>query len=237
MQLGGGRTLHPHLLLGDGGAEAGGVPGDEEGGDAAGAVDTGAGQDRVEVGDAAVRDPRLGTGDDPVLTVPYGLGAQRGGIGARGGLREAVGAQQAASEHRREVFGLLVLGAVAGDRVAGEGMDADAEPDGEPGGAELFECLEVDLVRLVPAAVGGVVGQAQESGLGEQGEDVARETARVLLLCGPRHDLPLGDVADERDELPGLVGGQTAFHQLRGTVGHDGALLPVGRCGGHARGV
>lgn len=135
------------------------------------------------------------------------------------------------------MFRLLLLGAVSGEGVTGERVDTDTETDGEPGGREFFENLEVDLVRLVSAAVGGVVRQTEESGLGEQGEDFAREPAGVLLLRRPWRDLPLDDVADQRDKLPGLLGGQTTLHQLRGTVGHDGALLPVGRCGGRARGV
>lgn len=141
VELGGGRALHPHLLLGGGGFEPFGVAGHQERGDPAGALDSGAGQDRVEVGHAAVGDPRLGAGDDPVVAVPYGLRTERGGIGARGGLGETVGAQQAPSQHRREVLGPLLLGAVTGDRVAGEGVDADSEADGEPGGRELFEDL------------------------------------------------------------------------------------------------
>ena len=116
-------------------------------------------------------------------------------------------------------------------------MHADAEADGEPGRGELFEDLEVDLVRLVAAAVLGVVRQAEQSGLGEQGEDLAREVAGVLLLGRLGRDLALGDVADERDQIPGLLRGQLAVHRLRGAVGHGDALLPVGHCGERATGV
>ncbi len=133
--------------------------------------------------------------------------------------------------------GALIVGAETGEGVAGQGVDADAESDGEPGGGQFLQDLEVDLVGLVAAAVGGTVREAQESGLGQEGEHLAREDARFLLLGRPGSDLLRHDVADELDELPGLLGGQTAFHRLRGTVGHDGALLPVGRCDGRALGV
>lgn len=116
-------------------------------------------------------------------------------------------------------------------------MDADTETDGEPGGGKLLRDLEIDLVRLVTAAVGGAVRQSEQPRFGEQGEDGTREESRFLLLGRPWGDLLRHDVAYELDELPGLLGGQTAFHRLLGTVGHDGALLPVGRVGGRARGV
>lgn len=114
-------------------------------------------------------------------------------------------------------------------------MDADAEGDGEAGGGKLFEHLEVDLVRLVPTAVGGVVREAEQARLGEQGEEFAWEVARFLLLGRFGDDLPLGDVAYEGDEVLGLLGGQLTFHRVRGAVGHGGALLFVGHYGGRAR--
>ena len=57
-------------------------------------------------------------------------------------------------------------------------------------------------------AVLGVVGQAEQAGLGQQGEQLAREAAGFLLLGGPGGDLALRDVADEREQVPGLVRGQ-----------------------------
>ncbi|CAM5638611.1 hypothetical protein SALBM217S_02227 [Streptomyces griseoloalbus] len=87
-------------------------------------------------------------------------------------------------------------------------MHADAEGDGEAGPGELLQDLEVDLVRLVAAAVLGVVRQAEQAGLGQQGEQLPGEAARFLLLGGPGGDLALCDVADEREQVPGLVRGQ-----------------------------
>lgn len=141
---------------------------------------------------------------------------------------EAVGTEHAAAEHRGQVPDLLLLGAVGGERVGGQGVHADAEADGEAGRGELFEDLEVDLVGLVAAAVLGVVRQAEQAGAREQGEQLAREATGVLLLGRLRDDLLLPDVADERDQVPGLLRGQLPVHRLRGAVGHGGALLPVG---------
>lgn len=99
-------------------------------------------------------------------------------------------------------------------------MHAGAEAHGEAGRGEFLEDLEVDLVRLVTAAVLDVVGQAEQSRFREQGEDLAREESGVLLLGRLRGDLALRDVADERDQIPGLVRGQLTVHRLRGAVGH-----------------
>ncbi len=80
-------------------------------------------------------------------------------------------------------------------------MHAGAEPHGETCGGEFLEDLEVDLVRLAPAAVLLGVGQAQESRLGEQPEGLAGEDARGLLLRGDGLDLPLHQVADEAQQV------------------------------------
>ena len=175
----------------------------------AGALLAGAGHDGVEVGDAAVGDPGLGAGDHPVVAVPDRPGAQGGGVGAGGGLGEAVRAEQSAAEHRGQVLGLLLLGAVGGERVAGEGVHADAEADGEAGGGELLEDLEVDLVRLVAAAVfasrraGRAVRTRESRVKTSRGKCPASSSSAA---CGAISRC--GDVADERDQIPGLLRGQ-----------------------------
>lgn len=105
-------------------------------------------------------------------------------------------------------------------------MHADAEADGQPGRRELFQHLEVDLVRLIAAAELTVVGEAEQPRVGQQGEDLAGEAAYVLLFGGPGADLPLRDLSYEREQIAGLFGGQLTFHRLRGAVVHGGALLP-----------
>lgn len=64
--------------------------------------------------------------------------------------------------------------------MAGQGVDADAEADRETGRGELFEYLEVDLVRLVAAAVFGVVREAEQSRFGEEGEGLPGEVPRLF---------------------------------------------------------
>ncbi|BBJ39438.1 hypothetical protein SSPO_021560 [Streptomyces antimycoticus] len=143
------------------------------------------------------------------------------------------------------MLGQLLLAAVAGEGVAGQGVDADAEADGQPGRRELLQNLQIDLVRLVAAAELLGLDQPQQPGLGQQGEQLAGEVPGGLLLGGPGLDLPFDQLADERNQVAGLLGGQLAFHRLRAVVGHGGALLsPVQAlrrrapgCGGAAGGA
>lgn len=108
-------------------------------------------------------------------------------------------------------------------------MYRDADTHCHPRRRNLFQGLQIDLVRLVGAAVFGGVGQTEQAGPGEQGEDLSREVPGAFLLGRVRGDLVLRDVADERDQVPGLLRGQLPVHRLRGAVGHGDALLPVGR--------
>ena len=116
-------------------------------------------------------------------------------------------------------------------------MHADAEPHGQPGGGELFEHLEIDLVRLVPATVSGVVGEAEQTGLGQQTKKFAREASGLLLPGRVGGDLTLDDLAYEGEEILRLLGGQLTVHRLLGAIGHGGALLPVWALRRHTQGV
>ncbi len=172
-------------------------------------------------------DPGLGAVDHPTVALPDGLGAQGGGVRTGGRLGEAVRPEQAAAQHGGQVLDLLLLGAVGGEGVGRERVDADAQADGEPGRGQLLQDLEIDLVGLVAAAVLGRVRQAQQAGFGEQTEDLTRETSRVLLLRGPGRYLALGDLPDEGEQIPRLFRRQLTLHRLRVAVGHGVGLLPV----------
>jgi len=225
-------ALQAHLLLRRCRGQALGVAGHQERGDAPRPVRPGARHDRVEVGDAAVGDPRLGAREHPVVAVADRLGAQGGGVRAGRGFGQGVGAEPVAAEHGGQMLGPLLLGAVGGERVGGQGVHAQAQADGQAGRGQFLQDLQIDLVRLVPAAVLRVVGQAEQARAGQEAEHLTGETAGVLLLGRLRGDLVPGDVTHERDQLPGLVRGQLPVHRLRGAVGHGDALLPVGHSGG-----
>ena len=127
--------------------QAGCVGRDQEAGDPVAAL-AGAGHHLVEVGVAAVRGPRLGAVDHPLVAVAPGGGAHRGRVGAGVRLGEAVGAEQLAAEHVGQPALPLLLGAAGGQAVAGQRVHRDADADAGPDGADLLEHLEVDLVGL-----------------------------------------------------------------------------------------
>ena len=105
-----------------------------------------------------------------------------------------------------------------------ETPDADAHP----GAGDLLQRLQVDLVRLLAAAELLGVRQRQQPGLAEQPEDVARERARRLVGGRPRCQPLGGDLAGQREQVAGLLGGQQTFD------GHAGQGRWTGRRAGSA---
>jgi hypothetical protein len=61
------------------------------------------------VGERAVRDPALGAGDAPAVTVPLGVGAQGADVASRIRLGEAEAADGAAGRQLRQPAFLLVM--------------------------------------------------------------------------------------------------------------------------------
>ena len=89
-------------------------------------------------------------------------------------------------------------------------MHADAQGDARPAGRELLDDLEVDLVRLAAAADVLAEGQAEQPGLAQGPEGLAREPLLPLELRRVRRQLGVGQLAGEREEVVGLAGGQFA---------------------------
>ena len=142
--------------------EAGGVAVDDEPARAAGGV----GQDRVQVGDAAVADPLLLAGDPVrrdgavVAGHRHGDGLQRPEVAARLRLGRAVGHQQALGGDASQPASLLLGRAPDHDRVAAEERrqhrGGDAEVDG---GHPLADPVDVEG-RAAHAAV--LLGDEQQ---------------------------------------------------------------------------
>ena len=84
------------------------------------------------------------------------------------------------------------------------------ERDAGPARRQLLDHLEVDLVGLPAAADVLAEGQAEQAGVPERPEGLAREPLLALVRGGVRRQLGVGQLAGEREEVVGLAGGQFA---------------------------
>ena len=187
----------------------------------AAAVVGGAAEQAVEVGLAAVGDPGLGAVDDVVVAVAHRAGDQRGGVRAGLRLGQAVAAEQLAADQVGQPARALLVGAELGQREAGQGVHADALGHRGPDGRELLDDLQVDLVGLAAAAVLLGVGQAEQAGLAQGAEHLAREPAVGLVRRGLRRELLAGQLAGQVEQRRGLLGRQVTVDGHRSARQHD----------------
>jgi hypothetical protein len=89
-------------------------------------------------------------------------------------------------------------------------VHAHGDGHGGPARRELLEHLQVHLVRLRPAAVLLGVGQPQQAGGAERGEQALRVGLGPLVLLDACGELLVGEFAGEREQVLGLRGGQQA---------------------------
>src|SRR5690348_4037859 len=101
-------------------------------------------EDDVHAGVAAVAHPAFRAVDDVAVAVAHGARLNACGVGAGGGFREAKRAEDFASREAREIFFLLLVGAVLQNRRRGDGI-RHAERDGRRGAhaRDLFEHHDV----------------------------------------------------------------------------------------------
>ena len=121
---------------------------------------------------------------------------------------QAVRAEQRAADQLGQQVAPLRLGAEVRDRRAGEGVHADAESDAGPPDRQLLEHLQVDLVGLAAAAHLLGEGQAEQAGVPQDAEDLAGEPLLPLVGRRLRRQLGVGQLAGQREEVGGLLGGQ-----------------------------
>ena len=136
---------------------------------------------RVEVGVPAVGDPGLLAAGQPAVVAVLRGGPHGGGVGAGVRLGQAVGAEQLPAHHVGQQVAALGLGAEPVDREAGQRVHADAERDAGPARRELLDDLQVDLVGLAAAADVLAEGQAEQAGVPERAEHLAREALLALV--------------------------------------------------------
>jgi len=89
-------------------------------------------------------------------------------------------------------------------------VDGDPDGDARPDGGDLFEDLEIHLVRLSRPAVLLGERQAEQSAAAERAEDVPGELGLRLRVGDTRRQLLRGEQACEPDEFEGFLGGQGA---------------------------
>ncbi len=94
--------------------------------------------------------------------------------------------------------------------MAGQGVDAGGDGHGRPARGQFLQDLEVDLVRLAPAAVLLGVREAEQPRLAEGREEPFGIGLGGLVLVHPRRELLVGDLPGEGDEVRRLGGGKQA---------------------------
>jgi hypothetical protein len=87
---------------------------------------------------------------------------------------------------------------------------------GRPARRELLEHLQVDLVRLAPAADLLGVGQPEQPRLAERREQALRIGLGPLVLVDARRELLVREVAGQVEQVLGLLGGQQPVDGHRG---------------------
>ena len=156
-----GSQCRPIFFSGSAKTRPVGVARHDEGRQAPAPVVGRAGEGRVVVGVAGVRDPGLGALERPAVVGAGRAGRHRGDVRAGEGLGEAVGAELLAGEHAGQQRLLLLARAEGRHGVCREAVHADPDRDAHPDGGDLLDDLEVDLVGLVGAAELLGVGQAR----------------------------------------------------------------------------
>ena len=176
------------------------------------------GDDDVDVGDAAVGDPRLGAVEDPLVggLVVDGPGAQRRHVGAGVGLGHAEGAELhvvGGAVALRHPLHDLLGGAVAGDAGGGEARAHDRQADAGVAPEQLLDGDRQGEAERVAHGVGHEL-PAVEADLGRLLHDRPRELLPLVpLLGGGAHD-GVGEVVDP------LLDGELVLVEVERVLGH-----------------
>ena len=183
------------------------------------------GDDDVDVGDAAVGDPRLRAVEHPLVLglVVHGPGAQARDVGAGVGLAHAEGAEGdlvGRAVALRHPLADLLGRAVAGDPGGGEAGAHDRHADA---GVAPEQLLDGDRQRQAGRVEqgGGHEVHAVQADLGSLLDDRVGELLALVPLAAGGTDDRFGEVVDPLLDL------QLVFVERGRELGHD-AKLPLG---------
>ena len=190
------------------------------------------GDDHVDVGDAAVGDPRLGAVEDPLVLglVVDGRGAQRAHVGAGVGLGDAEGAELhvvGVAVALRHPLDDLLGRAVAGDAGGGQAGAEDRQRDAGVAPEQLLHGdREGEAGGVAHHRVGHEV-EPVEADLGGLLDDRPRGLLPLVpLLGGGAHDV-VGELVDPVLELH-LVVVERRENSAMGDLGGGDGKLPIG---------
>ena len=228
-QLGGVRAAVAELVELAGHAHAGRGRRDDDLADATrAALVGGAGEQAEPVGLDAVGDVELRPVDHPLVAVADRAGLQAGDVGAGVGLGHRDRADHLAPDRRDEVALLQLLGAEAVQR-RGRHVGLHGDRHAHAGGVAAPDLLgehHREQVVRAPAAVRGVVLEAQEAEVAELREQLVRRHPPVALPpVDVRVDLPLDERPHRLAERLVLLGERD---HLRPPSGRAAAGQPSG---------
>src|SRR3989442_12757578 len=158
----------------------------------------GAGEDQREVRHAAIRDPHLAAVDDPVVALLDGGRLKRGGIAARGRLRQAEAADDFPATEARQPCQLLLRRAELQDRQL---YQRDLHREGGPHGRiRATDLLGNQRVADEVDAHSTVLlrdRSPEEAERRHLRQDLGWEALLAIALPCARRDLPIGEFASE----------------------------------------
>ena len=212
--LGRGLTAQPQLAVDLAALEPRRARRHQERGDTLGARPAGAGEEEADVGPGAVRDEDLLAVDDVVVTVAHGLGPEVPGIRPGVGLGQPEAAKRLTRGDLAQPVLLLLLRAVAEDRLADQAhRHRDDAAHRRVGPAELLHAKAVGDVVAADAAVLLGDRQAKEAQLRQLRQDRCVHLLGTVPGRAMGHDLVVKEFAGQRPErLLLLVQGQV--HQI-----------------------
>jgi hypothetical protein len=159
-------------------------------------------QHQVEIGGTGVGDEELFPVQDVAPIDPPGRGLEGGGVGPRLRLRQRESRQFLAFRQRRQIATLLLLRAVARQRLGSDrGVHVDDDRRAPAGMGDRFDQERKGEVVLPGSAVGLRDEDAQEAKLCRFAHQIGRKLLLLIDLSGAGRDVPGGKLLSQLLDL------------------------------------